>query len=99
MTAVRTSVVVLLALLIGSVGLAAPAAAVDQCLSVPGTLTVGTLSDAPPSICMNSAGQFTGFDNELLRAIADKLGLKINFVGTEFSGLLAQVAARRFDVG
>jgi len=68
-------------------------------LSVPGTLTVGTLSDAPPSICINSAGQFTGFDNELLRAIAEKLGLKINFVGTEFSGLLAQVASRRFDVG
>lgn len=65
----------------------------------PGTLTVGTLSDAPPSICINSAGQFTGFDNEVLRAIADKLGLRINFVGTEFSGLLAQVAARRFDVG
>jgi polar amino acid transport system substrate-binding protein len=68
-------------------------------LSVPGTLTIGTLSDAPPSICINSQGQFTGFDNELLRAIADKLGLKINFVGTEFSGLLAQVASRRFDVG
>lgn len=65
----------------------------------PGTLTVGTLSDAPPSICIDSAGQFTGFDNEVLRAIADKLGLRINFVGTEFSGLLAQVAARRFDVG
>ena len=68
-------------------------------LITPGTLTVGTLSDAPPSICINSQGQFTGFDNELLRAIADKLGLKITFVGTEFSGLLAQVAARRFDVG
>lgn len=68
-------------------------------LSQPGTLTVGTLSDAPPSICIDSAGQFTGFDNELLRAIADMLGLRINFVGTEFSGLLAQVAARRFDVG
>lgn len=68
-------------------------------LITPGTLTVGTLSDAPPSICIDSKGQFTGFDNELLRAIADKLGLKINFVGTEFSGLLAQVAARRFDVG
>jgi polar amino acid transport system substrate-binding protein len=68
-------------------------------LGVPGTLTVGTLSDAPPSICINSAGQFTGFDNELLRAIADRLGLRINFVGTEFSGLLAQVASRRFDVG
>ncbi len=68
-------------------------------LITPGTLTVGTLSDAPPSICIDSRGQFTGFDNELLRAIADKLGLKITFVGTEFSGLLAQVAARRFDVG
>jgi len=68
-------------------------------LGVPGTLTVGTLSDAPPSICINAAGQFTGFDNELLRAIAGKLGLQINFVGTDFSGLLAQVASRRFDVG
>ncbi|SEH55454.1 amino acid ABC transporter substrate-binding protein, PAAT family /amino acid ABC transporter membrane protein, PAAT family [Mycolicibacterium rutilum] len=68
-------------------------------LGTPGTLTVGTLSDAPPSICINSAGQFTGFDNELLRAVADKLGLQIEFVGTEFSGLLAQVASRRFDVG
>ncbi|MDO3639250.1 ABC transporter substrate-binding protein, partial [Mycolicibacterium arseniciresistens] len=68
-------------------------------LSRPGVLTVGTLSDAPPSICIDSAGQFTGFDNELLRAIADKLGLRVEFVGTEFSGLLAQTAARRFDVG
>ena len=68
-------------------------------LGTPGTLTVGTLSDAPPSICIDSRGQFTGFDNELLRAIAGKLGLKVNFVGTDFSGLLAQVASRRFDVG
>lgn len=80
----------------------APLSAVDITklgLITPGTLTVGTLSDAPPSICINSAGQFTGFDNEVLRAVAEKLGLRINFVGTEFSGLLAQVAARRFDVG
>ncbi|MGX9788795.1 ABC transporter substrate-binding protein/permease [Mycobacterium sp. MMS18-G62] len=141
MRLVKVFVLALTALLVCSMGLAAPAGA-DQCappgvqsasplptnlakaagpgddkyttatveplsavnvealgLSVPGTLTVGTLSDAPPSICINSAGQFTGFDNELLRAIADKLGLKINFVGTEFSGLLAQVASRRFDVG
>lgn len=68
-------------------------------LITPGTLTVGTLSDAPPSVCINSAGQFTGFDNELLRAVADKLGLKITFVGTDFSGLLAQTASRRFDAG
>src|SRR5215217_8010220 len=141
MRLVKVFVLALTALLVCSIGLAAPAGA-DQCappgvesasalptnlakaagpgedkytsatveplsavnvnaigLSVPGTLTVGTLSDAPPSICINSAGQFTGFDNELLRAIAERLGLRINFVGTEFSGLLAQVASRRFDVG
>ena len=68
-------------------------------LITPGTLTVGTLSDAPPSVCINAGGQFTGFDNELLRAVAEKLGLSIKFVGTDFSGLLAQVAGRRFDVG
>lgn len=68
-------------------------------LITPGTLTVGTLSDAPPSVCINAAGQFTGFDNEVLRAIAEKLGLQIEFVGTDFSGLLAQVAGRRFDAG
>ncbi|MBV9091744.1 MAG: ABC transporter permease subunit [Mycobacteriaceae bacterium] len=68
-------------------------------LGTPGTLIAGTLSDAPPSACINSKGQFSGFDNELLRAVADKLGLRIRFVGTDFSGLLAQVASRRFDVG
>ncbi|OOK71175.1 bacterial extracellular solute-binding s, 3 family protein [Mycobacterium kansasii] len=68
-------------------------------LGTPGVLTVGTLSDAPPNVCINSTGRFTGFDNELLRAIAAKLGLHARFVGTDFSGLLAQVASRRFDVG
>jgi polar amino acid transport system substrate-binding protein len=68
-------------------------------LKTPGTLTVGTLSESPPDTCIDPTGRFTGFDNELLRAIARKLGLKVNFVGTDFFGLLAQVAARRFDVG
>jgi polar amino acid transport system substrate-binding protein len=68
-------------------------------LITPGTLTVGTLSQAPPTSCINGAGQYSGFDNELLRAVAAKLSLKVNFVGTDFSGLLAQVASRRFDVG
>ncbi|MGO9929650.1 MAG: ABC transporter substrate-binding protein/permease, partial [Mycobacterium sp.] len=68
-------------------------------LSTPGVLTVGTLSDAPPNICVDSAGEFTGFDNRLLHAIADKLGLQLRFFATDFSGLLAQVASRRFDVG
>jgi len=68
-------------------------------LRTPRTLTVGTQPGGPPTSCLDSAGRYTGYDNELLRAIAGKLGLHVVFAGTEFSGLLAQVATRRFDVG
>lgn len=68
-------------------------------LGIPGVLTVGTLSDAPPNACINPTGGFSGFDNQLLIAVAKKLGLQVRFVGTDFAGLLAQVASRRFDVG
>jgi polar amino acid transport system substrate-binding protein len=68
-------------------------------LRTPGTLTIGTQSESPPTACINAQGQYTGFDNELLRAIAAKLGLHVVFVGADFAGLLSQVASRRFDVG
>ncbi|WP_406234578.1 ABC transporter substrate-binding protein/permease [Nocardia sp. NBC_01009] len=80
----------------------APVGSIDTSklrLSTPGKLSVGTLSDAPPSICLNSTGTFTGFDNELLRAIGVKLGLQVEFSGTEFAPLLSQVSGGRFDVG
>lgn len=64
-----------------------------------GTLKVGTLSDAPPSIYIDKAGNFTGFDNELLRAMGAKLGLKVEFASTKFQSLLAQVKNKQFDVG
>jgi polar amino acid transport system substrate-binding protein len=67
-------------------------------LQQPGTLRAGTLTDAPPNVFLKD-GKFTGFDNDLLTAVAGKLGLKVEFVGTEFSSLLAQVKTRKFDVG
>jgi polar amino acid transport system substrate-binding protein len=67
-------------------------------LHTPRTLTIGTQPGGPPTSCLNASGRFTGYDNELLRAIASKLGLKVVFAGTEFAGLLAQVATGRFDV-
>ncbi|MEU7789285.1 MULTISPECIES: transporter substrate-binding domain-containing protein [unclassified Amycolatopsis] len=62
------------------------------------TLRVGTLSDAPPSIYLEN-GRFTGYDNELLRDIAKREGFEVEFVGTEFSSLLAGVATGKFDIG
>ena len=60
---------------------------------------MGTLSDAPPNIYIDKSGKFTGYDNELLRAIADKLGLKVEFKSTGFASLLAQVQNKQFDLG
>ncbi|SCF08651.1 amino acid ABC transporter substrate-binding protein, PAAT family [Micromonospora viridifaciens] len=64
----------------------------------PGVLRAGTLTDAPPNVYLKD-GKFTGFDNDLLTAVAAKVGLKVEFVGTDFSALLAQVNNRKFDVG
>ncbi len=68
-------------------------------LITPGTITVGTLSDAPPNIFIDPSGKFTGYDNELLRAIAAKLDLKVEFKATGFASLLSQVQNKQFDVG
>ncbi|MFI5833459.1 ABC transporter substrate-binding protein [Micromonospora sp. NPDC051300] len=64
----------------------------------PGVIRAGTLTDAPPNVYLKD-GKFTGFDNDLLTAVAEKAGLKVEFVGTDFSALLSQVANRKFDVG
>ncbi|MFI7606556.1 ABC transporter substrate-binding protein [Micromonospora sp. NPDC049366] len=64
----------------------------------PGVLRAGTLTDAPPNVYLKD-GTFTGFDNDLLTAVAGKIGLKVEFVGTDFSALLSQVNNRKFDVG
>src|SRR5579859_2142518 len=68
-------------------------------LITPGTIKVGTLSDAPPNVFIDKDGTFTGYDNELLKAMAAKLGLKVEFVSTKFQSLLAQVKTRQFDMG
>ncbi|MFI6029273.1 substrate-binding periplasmic protein [Amycolatopsis magusensis] len=62
------------------------------------TLRVGTLADAPPSIYLEN-GNFTGYDNELLRDIARREGFSVEFVGTEFASLLASVNNGTFDIG
>lgn len=61
------------------------------------TLRVGTLSDAPPNIFLKD-GNYTGFDNELLKDIAAKQNLKLEFAATDFSALLGQVASGRYDI-
>jgi len=63
-----------------------------------GTVRAATLTDAPPNVFLKD-GKFTGFDNDLLVAVAAKIGLKVEFGGTDFSALLSQVNTHKFDVG
>lgn len=70
----------------------------DLGLIKPGTLRIGTLTDAPPNVYVKD-GKFTGFDNDLITAVAAKLNLKPEFVGTDFSALLSQVNSGQFDLG
>jgi polar amino acid transport system substrate-binding protein len=70
----------------------------DLGLLQPGTLRIGTLTDAPPNVYVKD-GKFTGFDNDLITAIAAKLNLKPEFVGTDFSALLSQVNGGQYDLG
>jgi polar amino acid transport system substrate-binding protein len=70
----------------------------DLGLIEPGVLRIGTLTDAPPNVYVKD-GRFTGFDNDLAGAVAAKIGLRTEFVGTDFSALLSQVNGGQFDLG
>ena len=86
--------------LAGCGGGSAPVATKDNPygLQEAGTLRVGTLTDAPPNVYLKD-GKFTGFDNDLFTAVASRLDLRVQFVGTDFSALLAQVKNEKFDLG
>lgn len=64
----------------------------------PGVLSVGTVSDAKPNAWIE-AGQFKGFDLDLIKAIADRMGLQVEFRAIEFAALFPSVAGNKFDIG
>ncbi len=61
-----------------------------------GTLTIGTMLTNPPQTFVE-AGQPTGFDIDMSRAIAEKMCLKAEFVNVTFAGLFPGLMARKFD--
>lgn len=66
----------------------------------PGTIRVASLGDAKPYTFTDAQGQFTGFDVELFKDVANRAGVdNVVFTGQDFSGLLAAVANGQFDVG
>jgi cystine transport system substrate-binding protein len=63
-----------------------------------GTLRIGLEGTFPPFNSKAPDGQLVGFDVDIAKAVAAKLGLKPEFVTTEWSGIIAGLQAGKFDV-
>lgn len=63
-----------------------------------GTVTIGTEGTYAPYTYHDASGKLTGYDVEVARAVADKLGIKIEFKETQWDAMLAGLKADRFDL-
>ena len=63
-----------------------------------GTLRIGLEGTFPPFNSKAPNGQLVGFDVDIAKAVAAKLGVKPEFVTTEWSGIIAGLQAGKFDV-
>ncbi|HDR9469560.1 transporter substrate-binding domain-containing protein [Burkholderia multivorans] len=63
-----------------------------------GVLKIALEGTYPPFDYRNADGQLEGFDVDVAKAVAARLGVKPQFVTTEWSGILAGLQAGKFDV-
>lgn len=77
----------------------APASAADMDgIRKAGVIRVGTEGTYAPFTYHDETGQLAGFDVEIARAIAAKLGVKAEFLEGKWDGLIAGLDADRYDV-
>ena len=62
-----------------------------------GTITVGTEGTYAPFTYHDQSGKLTGYDVEVTRAVAQKLGVQVDFKETQWDAMLARLKAGRFD--
>lgn len=63
-----------------------------------GTLVVGTEGTYPPFTFHDASGELTGFDVEIAREIAERLGVEAEFLETQWDAMFAGLDAERFDM-
>ncbi|MGH8859231.1 MAG: transporter substrate-binding domain-containing protein, partial [Polaromonas sp.] len=63
-----------------------------------GVLKVAVEGTYPPFNYRNADNQLDGFDVAVAKLVAAKMGLKVEFVATEWSGIIAGLQAGKFDV-
>jgi cystine transport system substrate-binding protein len=83
---------------IGLTSVAAHAEDLLDSVKQAGVLKIGLEGTYPPFDSRNSAGELEGFDVDVAKAVAAKLGVKPQFIPTEWSGIIAALQAGKFDV-
>jgi len=63
-----------------------------------GVLSVGVEIGYPPMEYYGADGALLGFDIDLTKALAEKLGLQVNFIDTAWDSILAGLDANRYDI-
>ncbi len=63
-----------------------------------GVLKVGLEDSFPPMEFRDNQNVLKGFDIDMANAIGKKLGVKTQFVGTEFNGIVLALKSGKFDV-
>ncbi|MCZ4282536.1 cystine ABC transporter substrate-binding protein [Kiloniella laminariae] len=63
-----------------------------------GTLLVGLEATYPPFNYQDENGELVGFEVDVAKAIAERLGVTAEFVPTKWDGMLAGLETERFDV-
>lgn len=78
----------------------AAAKLVPQAIKDKGTLTIGSDASYAPSEFLGGDGKtIKGFDVDLFTAVAEKLGLKVDFTNAKFDSIITGVQGGKFDVG
>lgn len=89
--------IILITTLLAACTQAGPASVLDK-VKKDGKIVVGTSADYPPYEFVDSAGQKTGFDIELMEEIGKKMGVKVEWVDMPFDSLIAAVKEAKIDV-
>jgi polar amino acid transport system substrate-binding protein len=62
-----------------------------------GVLVVGTSADYPPYESVDEAGNFVGFDMDLIREVGSRMGLEVEITDMAFDALIAAVQEKKVD--
>lgn len=63
-----------------------------------GKMTVGIMGTYPPYNFLNDDKEMDGFDADIAKEIAKRLGVEVEFVPQEWSGMIAGLKQGKFDV-